>query len=104
VRYILNVPTNVVLIVASALGYFFLTGLQTFAIVFVRGHYHASQTTATGVLGLIVIAALIGTLISGPLTDRLLRSGLLNARIWVTRHRLPRGDCPTADRESSVHR
>lgn len=83
VRYVMQVPTNVVLIIASALGYFFLAGLQTFAIVFVRGHYHTSQTTATGVLGLVVLGALVGTLVSGPLTDALLRHGLLNARIWV---------------------
>ncbi|HEY4278812.1 MAG TPA: MFS transporter [Conexibacter sp.] len=83
VKYILSVPTNTVLIISSALGYFFLSGLQTFAIVFVRGHYHVSQTTATGVLGLIVVGALLGTLLSGPLTDALLRNGVLNARIWV---------------------
>ncbi|MCW2952175.1 MAG: transporter [Conexibacter sp.] len=83
IRYVLRVPTNVVLMIASALGYFFLAGLQTFAIVFVRGQYHTSQTTATGVLGLIVLGALAGTLVSGPLTDGLLRRGLLNARIWV---------------------
>jgi MFS family permease len=83
VRYVLRVQTNRILIVSSALGYFFLAGLSTFAVVFVRGHYHVSQTTATGVLGLIVIGALIGTLASGPLTDWLLRQGVLNARIWV---------------------
>jgi MFS family permease len=83
VPYVLRIPTNVVLIVASSLGYFFLAGLSTFAIVFVRAHYGASQTTATGVLGLLVIGALIGTLVSGPLTDFMLRHGVLNARIWV---------------------
>ena len=62
VPYILRVQTNRILIVSSALGYFFLAGLSTFAVVFVRGHYHTSQTTATGVLGLIVIGALVGTL------------------------------------------
>src|SRR3954471_3989467 len=83
VRYVLRVQTNVILIVSSALGYFFLAGLSTFAVVFVRGHYHTSQTTATGVLGLIVVGALIGTLASGPVTDWLLRHGVINARIWV---------------------
>jgi MFS family permease len=83
VRYVLRVQTNVILIVSSALGYFFLAGLSTFAVVFVRGHYHTSQTTATGVLGLIVVGALIGTLASGPVTDWLLRHGVINARVWV---------------------
>ena len=54
VPYVLRVQTNRILIVSSALGYFFLAGLSTFAVVFVRGHYHTSQTTATGVLGLII--------------------------------------------------
>jgi MFS family permease len=83
VPYVLRIRTNVELIISSALGYFFLAGLQTFAVVFIRAHYHTSQTTATGVLGLLVIGALVGTLISGPLTDWLLRQGVLSARIWV---------------------
>jgi MFS family permease len=83
VPYVLRIRTNVELIISSALGYFFLAGLQTFAVVFIRAHYGTSQATATGMLGLLVIGALVGTLISGPLTDWLLRQGLLSARIWV---------------------
>jgi MFS family permease len=83
VRYILSIPTNVMLIVGSSLGYFFFAGLQTFAVVFVRGHYHASQATATLVLGLLVLGALLGTLISGPVTDAFVRHSRLEARVWV---------------------
>jgi MFS family permease len=83
VRYVLRIPTNVVLIVSSALGYFFLAGLSTFAVVFVRGHYHVSQATATLVLGLLVIGSLIGVLVAGRLTDWMLRQGFINARMWV---------------------
>jgi len=83
VRFLLRIPTNTLLIISSALGYYFLAGLQTFAIVFVRGHYHGSQATATLVLGLLVIGSLVGTLISGPLTDVLVRRGRLQARVWV---------------------
>jgi MFS family permease len=83
VRYVLRIPTNVTLIVSSALGYFFLAGLSTFAVVFVRGHYHVSQATATLVLGLLVIGSLLGVLISGRLTDWMLRRGYLTARMWV---------------------
>lgn len=83
VRYILRIPTNMLLIVSSSLGYFFFAGLQTFAVVFVRGHYHAGQATATLVLGLLVIGALLGTLASGPITDALVRHGRLEARVWV---------------------
>lgn len=83
VRYVLSVPTNTLLIISSSLGYFFFAGLQTFALVFVRGHYHASQGTATLVLGLLVLGALAGTLISGPLSDLLTRHGRFEARVWV---------------------
>jgi len=83
VPYVLRVPTNMVLIVSSALGYFFLAGLSTFAVVFVRAHYGASQATATGALGLLVLGSLIGTLVSGPLTEWLLRHGVISARVWV---------------------
>jgi MFS family permease len=83
VRYVLRIPTNRILILSSALGYFFLAGLNTFAIVFVRGHYHVSQATASLVLGVLVIAALAGTLVSGRLTDWMLRRGVINARVIV---------------------
>ncbi|HEX3318110.1 MAG TPA: MFS transporter [Solirubrobacteraceae bacterium] len=83
VRYILSVPTNVLMIVSSALGYFFFSGLSTFALLFVRGHYHASQATAELVLGLLVAGAMIGTLVSGRVTDALVHRGRLEARIWI---------------------
>jgi MFS family permease len=82
-RYTLRIPTNVVLIVSSALGYFFFFGLQTFALLFIRGHYHASQATAEFVLAALVVGAVIGTLIAGRLTDALLRRGVLGARIYI---------------------
>jgi MFS family permease len=83
VRYVMSIPSNVTMIIASALGYFFFSGLQTYAVLFVRGHYHASQGTATLVLALLVAGALVGVLVSGRLTDALLRRGVLNARVWV---------------------
>ncbi len=83
VRYILSVPTNVLMIISSSLGYFFFAGLSTFALLFVRGHYHASQATAELVLGLLVLGAFVGTLVSGRLTDLMVRRGFLEARVWV---------------------
>jgi sugar phosphate permease len=83
VRYILSIPTNVMLIIGSSLGYFFFAGLQTFAVLFVRGHYHAGQATAELVLAMLVAGALIGTLISGRLTDLMVRNGMVEARAWV---------------------
>ena len=42
-RYIFSIPSNVLMIVGSSLGYFYFAGLQTFALLFVKGHYHANQ-------------------------------------------------------------
>ncbi len=83
IRYIMSVPTNVLLIISSSLGYFFLAGLQTFALVFLRGHYGSSQATATLVLGLLVVGALVATIASGRFTDFLVHTGRLRARVWV---------------------
>jgi sugar phosphate permease len=83
VRYILSIPTNVLMIVSSSLGYFYFAGLSTFALLFVRGHYHASQATAELVLALLVVGAMIGTLVSGRATDAMVRRGFLEARVWV---------------------
>jgi MFS family permease len=83
VKYILSIPTNMLMIISSSLGYFFFSGLSTFALLFVRGHYHASQAEAELVLALLVGGAMIGTLVSGRVTDALLRRGFLEVRVWV---------------------
>ena len=83
VRYILSIPTNTLLIASSALGYFFFSGLITFMVVFMKGRYHIGQATVSLVLLLLVIAAVIGTLVSGRVTDSMVRRGLVEARVWV---------------------
>ena len=35
VRYLLSIPSNLLIIGGSSLGYFYLAGLQTFALLFV---------------------------------------------------------------------
>ena len=47
ITYVLRVPTNVYIIVASSLGFFFLSGLRTFGVLFVRGHFDVGQAVAT---------------------------------------------------------
>lgn len=83
-RYVLSIPTNVVLIVASALGYFYFTGVETFGLIYVQGRFHISHSVATLLLGLVGVAALIGVIAGGRLADRLLASGHLNARILIS--------------------
>src|SRR5262249_41825561 len=46
VRYILRVRTNVVLIIASAFGYYFLAGVQTFGVEFTTHQYGIDQALA----------------------------------------------------------
>jgi sugar phosphate permease len=83
IRYVLSIPTNVMLIASSALGYFFLTGLQTFVVVFVTRHYKVGSASVSLLVILLMASALVATLISGRVTDALLRNGFLNARIWI---------------------
>jgi MFS family permease len=83
VRYVLSIATNRWLIAASTVGYFFLAGLRTFALVFVRGHFALSQGPATAVLFLAGVGAIAGVLVSGRVADRLLGRGHLDARIVV---------------------
>jgi hypothetical protein len=83
IRYTLAIPTNVLMIISSSLGYFFFGGLTTFALLFIRGRYHAGQLSAELVLMVLVIGALIGTLLGGRLTDLMLDRGFLKGRVWV---------------------
>lgn len=83
VRYVLRIPTNVRLIVASALGYFFQAGVNTFGVVFVIARFGASQSEATLLLGVVALGALAGTVLGGRLADRLLGQGRVGARMVV---------------------
>ena len=82
-RYVLAVRTNVALILSSACGYYFLTGVQTFGAEFVGGQYHISQVIANLLLLVIGGGAVAGVLAAGPISDALLRRGHINARINV---------------------
>jgi MFS family permease len=83
IKYLLSIPSNVLMIVGSSLGYYFFSGLQTFALLFVVSHYHVGQFSAELALALLVGGALIGTLVSGRLTDLMIQRGNINARVVV---------------------
>ena len=83
IRYILSIPTYVLLVIGSSLGYFFFAGLQTYALVFMLDHYRVGQGTAELAVALLVMGAVVGTLIGGRLADHLLRRGFVEARVWV---------------------
>ena len=79
-RYIVTVPTNIVLVISSALGYFFFSGLRTFAVVFLRARFSLGQAGASTLAVLIGTGALIGVVGAGRAADRLAGSGHAAAR------------------------
>jgi predicted MFS family arabinose efflux permease len=83
IRYVLRVRTNVVLIIASALGYFYFKGLESFATIFAISRYGISKPEATLLLVVIGAGALVGVYAGGRTADRLLRRGHIRARIVV---------------------
>jgi MFS family permease len=83
-RYVLSVRTNVVLILASACGYFFLAGIQTFGVEFVTKQYGIDQALGTLVLLVVGAGGVLGVLGGGALGDVLLRRGNLTGRILVS--------------------
>lgn len=83
-RYILRVRTNVILILASAGGYFFLSGVQTFGVEFVTRQYGIDQALGTLVLLVVGAGGVCGVLAGGTLGDLLLRRGVFTGRILVS--------------------
>lgn len=83
VRYVVRIRTNDLLIVASALGYFFQAGVNTFGVVFLASQFRLAQAEATSLLALVATGALVGTLLGGRLSDRLLARGAVGARMLV---------------------
>ncbi len=83
IRYILSVRTNSIVIVASALGYFFFSGLRLFGIQFIKNHYGVSRGEASGLVLIIGVVAVAGVVFGGPVADRLLSRGRVSARVFV---------------------
>jgi predicted MFS family arabinose efflux permease len=83
VGYVLRVPTNVYIILASSMGFLFLSGLRTFGVLFARGHFEVGQSAATLLLGLVGAGSLLGLLTSGRVADRWIGRGRIDARIVV---------------------
>ena len=79
-RYVLSIKTNVAIILASAGGYYFLSGVQTFGVEFVTKQYGIAQALSTLVLLVIGAAGVLGVLAGGALGDFLLHRGYLNGR------------------------
>lgn len=83
VRYVLGVRTNVVLVASGAFAYFFLTGVQTFGLEFVREQYHIGTVLASLLMLVVGTGAVGGVLAGGFFGDRLTRRGHINGRMAV---------------------
>jgi predicted MFS family arabinose efflux permease len=83
-RHVLRVRTNVVLIAASACGYYFLAGVQTFGVEFAKEQYGIDQALANVILLLVGAGAVLGVLAGGTLGDELVRRRVLSGRIVIS--------------------
>ena len=83
-RYVLRVRTNVILIAASACGYYFIAGVQTFGVEFAKDQYGVGQALANVLLLVVGIGAVLGVLAGGILGDVLVRRRHLNGRVIIS--------------------
>jgi sugar phosphate permease len=83
VRHVLSVRTYLVLVIASALGYFYFTGVRTFAIEFMRARFSLSESVAIGVTVGVGLGAIAGVLVAGRIADALIAHRFLKGRIVV---------------------
>jgi predicted MFS family arabinose efflux permease len=79
-RYVLSIRTNVVLVLASALGYFFFSALRTFAVVLLHDRFGITDAGVDVLVIVIGAGALTGVLAGGRLGDALLHRHHLVAR------------------------
>lgn len=83
VRYVLSIRTNVLLIIASTLGYFYFAGVRTFAVPFGVHQYSMSEATVSPIIVLVGAGSFIGVIAGGRISDHLLKGGHPVARIAV---------------------
>ncbi len=82
-RYLLRIPTYRLIVIASALGYFFFAGVRAFAMIFIAHQYGLSQGTASVLVFVVGGGALVGVIASGRISKWLFARGWLDARIIV---------------------
>lgn len=81
VRYVLSNRTYRTLILVSALGYFYFTGVRTFAIVFMHQRFNLDQAVASSLSVGIGLGAIVGVLLAGRIGDALIGRGRLHGRV-----------------------
>lgn len=82
-RYVMRVRTDVIVLLARAVGDYFLSAVGIFGVIFATRQYHLTQRNADlAILG-VGVGALAGVLLAGWVADLLLRRGYLSSRIWL---------------------
>jgi MFS family permease len=71
------------IVIAWALAQVFLNGMMWFGVTYFKRSFGLSDTKAGGYAAMIGLGALPGVLVGGYLADRMLRRGMVNARVWV---------------------
>ncbi|MGH7053839.1 MAG: MFS transporter, partial [Stellaceae bacterium] len=82
-RYLLKLPTYVLVIAASALAYYFFSGVRAFAMTYITKHHGLTSSGASAFMLVAGIGGLIGTVVGGRVAERLLARGVLSARVVV---------------------
>lgn len=83
IRYLLRLPTYRLLILASALAYYFFAGVRAFSMIYFTQHDQLARSTLSMLVFVIGLGALAGVIAGGRLSERLLERGKLDARIIV---------------------
>lgn len=83
VRELLNIPSMWFGVLALTISQLLLNGLQFWGVPYFKRVHHMSPAGAGAVTGLLGLGAVVGILGGGMLADRLLRRGVLCARVYV---------------------
>lgn len=83
VGYVLRIPTNLILVGASAIGYYFFAGIRIFGLVYLTGKFGLTHSLGLWLLILMAGGAVAGVLLGGRLGDLLLARGNLSGRVLV---------------------
>lgn len=83
VKYCLRLPTYGLLIAASALGYYFFSGVRGFGMIYFTGHYGLPRSIVSALIIVPGIGAVIGSIAGGRISEWLLRRGHISARVLV---------------------
>ncbi len=83
IRYVVRIPTYVLIVLASALGYYFFAGVRGFAMIYVTEHYGISRSIASAAVVVLGIGAVTGVVAGGRISSWLLDRKRFDARIIV---------------------